>query len=857
MAIIQDVYQLETAQFQAQIQKVQADYNATAKGADKAGAEGKKFGSETAKGAKQATEGLKSTEKQTGVLGGALKKLSVAVAAAFATKKIIDFAKASVEAANVQLQAEAKLRQALQGREDMFERLTARASELQKVTVIGDEAIIAQQSFLAAQGRTEEQINNTIDAAIQLAAVTDTDLATAVQTLDKTLEGNAGRLGNLDERFKGLTAEQLKNGAAIDLVNEKYKGFAETQATTGTGALKQLQNSFGDLQEEIGKQLIPIISSASNALNGFINFIIDNQAVSKAFDFIRSIWQPIFDSIQKTIGNLQRVFKAFNSEGESSIDWIKVFGKTVEISMLPLKGAVFVAEQFSTALASVVEWISETIASLRNAVPAVDRFFTTMGKLGSYIGSKFGKDTEQGVDQLQKLRGALEGLTDAEKIARLEKWREALKDNEQAVKVIDAEIDKLKLNLANMGSDEPIIDPEELKKRLAERLQAEQEFQKQREQIGREIEDLHISLIADEQQREDTARQTRYTRMIQDLQREQDITAAEKDAMRALILQKQEEENKAVAEARAKAAEQQAEKDKADITRQELEKIKLRADLFAQYFQPTMEELQKQELEALEKAYQEDLVTFEEYERLKAAVAKKYSEEGVKAEITLREGLLKSQELFSSAISDILSVIGNESSEFADFAKALAIFDVAMKTAVSISNAIAGATAAAAATGAGAPFVLAGYIASMIGTVVAGFSQVSGILAAEPPRYFEGTASVPLAGNKAGRDTIPAMLNQGEAVIPTDDNRAYPGLAEAWIGGDLDRYIHKNWVAPQLREKERERAERELNAIGQMMAQGFDDYRLHKDNREMIGVMRSGFDRLGKNRLGGYRWGSK
>jgi len=809
MAIIQDVYQLETAQFQAQIQKVQADYNATAKGADKAANEGKKFGSETAKGAKQATEGLKQTEKQTGVLGDALKKLSVAVAAAFATKKIIDFAKASVEAANVQLQAEAKLRQALQGREDMFQRLTKRASELQKVTVIGDEAIIAQQSFLAAQGRTEAQINSTIDAAIQLAAVTETDLATAVQTLDKTLEGNSGRLGNLDERFKGLTAEQLKNGAAIDLVNEKYKGFAETQATTGTGALKQLQNSFGDLQEEIGKQLIPIISSASNALNRFINFIIDNQAVSKAFDFIRSIWQPIFDSIQKTIGNLQRVFKAFNSEGESSIDWLKVFGKTVELSMLPLKAAVWVAEQFSTALASVVEWISETIASLRNAVPAVDRFFTTMGKLGSYIGSKFGKDTQQGVDQLQKLRGALEGLTDAEKIARLEKWRKTLEGNTDAVKVIDAEIDRLKLNLVKLGddADKPLKD-------------VKRGFELLREEIGRlktALEDEAFANLI----RPETVKQLR---------------DAENQLAR-IALRMDEAVNGAI---------QLGEVDILPDGLPDLSDILGDLPLLAAESVEEMDNLITDKLEDLFEWNQEQI-------RINAEQAQLQFELLQNSLAAFNQGA----SAFSSAFGDIISAIGDESSDLADFTKALAIFDVAMKQGQAIAAAIAGATAAAAATGPGAPFVLAGYIASMIGSVVAGFAQVGSLLAAEPPRFFEGTASVELGGNKPGRDTVPALLNQGEAVIPTDTNRAYPGLAEAWIGGDLDRYIHKNWVAPQLREKERERAERELNAIGQMMAQGFDDYRLHKDNREMIGVMRSGFDRLSKNRLSGYRWGSK
>jgi hypothetical protein len=775
------------------------------------------------------------------VLEGSFKKLSVAIAAAFAIGKIKSFIASSVELADIQLQAEAKLRQALQGREDMFQRLTARASELQKVTVIGDEAIIAQQSFLAAQGRTEEQINNTIDAAIQLAAVTDTDLATAVQTLDKTLEGNAGRLGNLDERFKGLTAEQLKSGAAIDLINEKYKGFAETAATTGTGALKQLGNTFGDIQEEVGKRVIPVLNGAAKA----INFVIDNAQTLGSVLKVGATFIGIYAIATKGLSVAKAAYTAATKVATGAT---RMFNMVLKANPIGLIVGLLIAA--GVAIYEFREQINAGIAKLREFVKPLDMVLNGLEKIGITIG-RVSKEAGEGVDQLGKLRKALEGLTDAEKIARLEKWRKTLEGNADAVRVIDAQIDKLKLNMvaAQKSNQEQT---EDYKKQLEARLKAEQEYQKKREQIGREIEDLHISLIADEQQREDMARQTKFMRMIQDLEREQDITAAEKDALRSLILQKQEEENKAVAEARAKAAEEASKKEKEELIKADLERSKLRLELFEKHFQPTIEAMQERELDELEKALESQLIAYEEYEMLRAEIQGKYAkiredEEKRVAQETLA-AMTSAASAFSSAFGDIISAIGDESSDLADFTKALAIFDVAMKQGQAIAAAIAGATAAAAATGAGAPFVLAGYIASMIGSVVAGFAQVGSLLAAEPPRYFEGTASVELGGNKPGRDTVPALLNQGEAVIPTDDNRAYPGLAEAWIGGDLDRYIHKNWVAPQLREKERERAERELNAIGQMMAQGFDDYRLHKDNREMIGVMRSGFATLRESR---------
>jgi hypothetical protein len=60
--------------------------------------------------------------------------------------------------------------------------------------------------------------------------------------------------------------------------------------------------------------------------------------------------------------------------------------------------------------------------------------------------------------------------------------------------------------------------------------------------------------------------------------------------------------------------------------------------------------------------------------------------------------------------------------------KALAVAGLAVNTAVSIGNTIAGATAAAAAGGPAAPFLLAGYIASGLATVLANFASAKKLL---------------------------------------------------------------------------------------------------------------------------------
>lgn len=207
-----------------------------------------------------------------------------------------------------------------------------------------------------------------------------------------------------------------------------------------------------------------------------------------------------------------------------------------------------------------------------------------------------------------------------------------------------------------------------------------------------------------------------------------------------------------------------------------------------------------------------------------------------------------------SGFGEMVSAFAAVSGENAEYVKSLAIVQVGIQTAAAIASAIAGATSAAATTGPGAPFVLAGYIASMIGTVVGAFAQVNQLLTAEVPKpgFFEGTPYLQLGGNPSGKDTIPVMAHEGEAIIPTRNNLQYPGLAKSWIDGNLDGYINNNFVRPALIEQQRQAeedfADRLASSMALQMSSNFDDYRLHRDLKEQTAVLRFGFETMKINR---------
>lgn len=199
----------------------------------------------------------------------------------YVTESLTAVAGVAVKAADVQLKNEKRLLTALCGREDIQQRLIKQAGELQSRSLFGDEEIIGQQAFLASLGLTEQQINDTIEAAAQLSSATGMTLDSAVKNLAKTYGGLSGELGESIPKLKELTTEQMKNGEAVKFILENYKGFAETLAKTGTGPLKQLWMAIGDLAEEFGKVLMPAVQYAAEAIKSFVKWLQDLSPVAK------------------------------------------------------------------------------------------------------------------------------------------------------------------------------------------------------------------------------------------------------------------------------------------------------------------------------------------------------------------------------------------------------------------------------------------------------------------------------------------------------------------------------------------------------------------------------------------------
>ena len=237
------------------------------------------------KAVKQAQSGFSSLKSTISNLKGVISGLAIIGA----VKKVYDYSKECTEAFTVQQKAISQLTVAVSNNKNLTQQslnsLIQYTGKLQSKSVYGDETLQGQATYLAGLGLQEEQIKKVLEASVELSSAGVGNLESNVQSLAKTLNGTSGRLGQMIPEFKDLTAEQLKNGEAIEIVRRKYQGFAENLATnTLEGVTKQVGNLVGDIKEKIGsisgtlkfegmKRLLPILDKINNWLDQNINKI--------------------------------------------------------------------------------------------------------------------------------------------------------------------------------------------------------------------------------------------------------------------------------------------------------------------------------------------------------------------------------------------------------------------------------------------------------------------------------------------------------------------------------------------------------------------------------------------------------
>ena len=241
---------------------ITADVKGLETGVDKAGQAIDKL-------AKTANEKLADIGKSFENVG---KKASIMSAA------IVAAGGAMVSSFITQEKAERKLSAAINATGGDVEVLSTRfkrfASDLQAVTLTGDETTLGMLQMAQTMGLTAVQSERAVKNAIAMESAFGVSAASAMRYTAALEDGDATMLKRYIPALKGIEDESLLAAKAQEILGNAFE-VAKEDAKTFGGSLTQLKNSAGDLMEEFGaiisKALMPLVEWAKNAVEYFSN----------------------------------------------------------------------------------------------------------------------------------------------------------------------------------------------------------------------------------------------------------------------------------------------------------------------------------------------------------------------------------------------------------------------------------------------------------------------------------------------------------------------------------------------------------------------------------------------------------
>ncbi len=192
----------------------------------------------------------------------------------YLTAPIMGMGAITVMAFNKQEAAEVKLRAAFRvtGREieGNMQRAKAFASELQRVTKVGDETTLKLLQFATIQGLSADQSERATRNAISMAAAFDMNEESAIRMTAALEAGDASML----RRYIPSLREAKTQAEAVAMAHTILGGafeIAKDDAARFEGQLKQISNSLGDVGEQFGGvvagRLMPFTSNVKAAVH--------------------------------------------------------------------------------------------------------------------------------------------------------------------------------------------------------------------------------------------------------------------------------------------------------------------------------------------------------------------------------------------------------------------------------------------------------------------------------------------------------------------------------------------------------------------------------------------------------------
>lgn len=216
--------------------------------------------------AKSDLKGLSSVADSLGINLSKLTKIGAITAALTALKK-------GVEACTNEFKdnelAYARL-QASFNKTD-YSRVLDTIAELSKVSLSSQTEITALAGKIASLGNSASDVEKITTATVNWANVSGQDLNSALGNVMDTLNGSVGEMGKYLPALKELTAEELKAGQGIELINNNLSKYSNNvNAGTFNQTTKNIADSISTIKSSLGSMMIEMAGPWLNVVDSFL-----------------------------------------------------------------------------------------------------------------------------------------------------------------------------------------------------------------------------------------------------------------------------------------------------------------------------------------------------------------------------------------------------------------------------------------------------------------------------------------------------------------------------------------------------------------------------------------------------------
>ena len=341
--------------------------------------------------------------------GGMMKAGAIATAVSV---PIIAGIKKAMSAYQIQNAAETKLTEIYKTRMGVSDKAAKKtmeyASALQKVGVVGDEVQLSGAQQLATFAKTPDTVNKLLPAMNNLLVQqkglngTEQDATSIANLMGKVLQGQTGALKRVGVSFDETQEKILKTGneeerAAVlaEVITQNVGNMNETMAATPEGKIQQLKNTMGDMAEELGKSLAPVLADIANfvsknimpAVSKFMKMLQGNPIIARivvGITGLLAVGGPlliIIGSIVSSVGALMPVLAGISAP---ILGIVAAIASVIAILIYAWK----TNDQFRAAVINLVTQVSGAVKKLVAAImPTIKGIIKIIMQLVSSIAS--------------------------------------------------------------------------------------------------------------------------------------------------------------------------------------------------------------------------------------------------------------------------------------------------------------------------------------------------------------------------------------------------------------------------------------------------------------------------------------